>query len=164
MVEKHESALVGIFDQDAREDIEKTKIVTRPHSVEGGLLNFDRICRTVNDVGRAARIGASGKYCCGGRLEPRCGCCDGNCGPNGGCNCLSCMKLDVKSRLLPKEYLVNSEGRIARKGQTGKFYCGGRVLVGVANCDGWCGPTNGPSCPSCSRIDAQSLTRYKTLM
>ena len=51
VVEKHESALVGIFDQDAREDIEKTKIVTRPHSVEGGLLNFDRICRTVNDAG-----------------------------------------------------------------------------------------------------------------
>lgn len=78
--------------------------------------NFERIGKTQNEVGRTARLGSSAKYYCGGRLETRCQCCDGHCGSDNGCNCLSCMKLDIKTRGLPKGYLVNREGRIARRG------------------------------------------------
>ena len=75
-------------------------------------------------------------------------CCNSFCGPDSGCNCSSCMKLDIETRLLPKGYLVNKEGASCRSND-GKFYCGRRVLVGEPFCDGYCGPTNGPSCPSC---------------
>jgi hypothetical protein len=111
---------------------------------------FDRIAKTTNGAGRASRLGGSGKYYCGGRLETKCSCCDGYCGPDNGCNCLSCMKLDIASRQLQKGYLVNKEGRIARPSpSTQQFYCGSRVLVGKPGCDGYCGPTNGPACGAC---------------
>ena len=71
------------------------------------------------------------------------------------------MKLDIKMRSLPKGYLINSEGAIVRKGTTGSYYCGRKVMVGVAFCDGYCGPTNGPACPSCKLMNEQVLNRYK---
>lgn len=42
-----------------------------------------------------------------------------------------------------------------RQGTTGLWYCGRRVMTdnnfpyGLVGCDGRCGPTNGPNCPSC---------------
>ena len=33
--------------------------------------------------------------------------CDGYCGTDSGCNFFAFMKLDLKSRMLPKGYLVN---------------------------------------------------------
>lgn len=65
------------------------------------------------------------------------------------------MKLDLRSRLVPKGYLVNCDGALARKGTTGSFYCGRKVLVGVAFCDGYCGPKNGPACNSCKLLNEQ---------
>jgi hypothetical protein len=57
-----------------------------------------------------------------------------------GCNCASCMKLDIEMKKLPKGYLVNSEGVISRKGDTNSFYCGRKCLKGIAFSDGYCGP------------------------
>jgi hypothetical protein len=74
------------------------------------------------------------------------------------------MKLDLKSRMLPKGYLVNKMGHAVRRGANGNFYCGCKVLVGVRNCDGWCGPTSGPQCDSCRSIQGLSQTRYASLM
>ena len=91
-------------------------------------------------------------------------CCNGYCGPDNGCNCASCMKLDLMIRQLPKGYLVNREGGVCRKGETGSFYCGKKVLIGVAFCDGYCGPTNGPTCVSCKTMNIQTLDRYKNLI
>ena len=73
------------------------------------------------------------------------------------------MKLDIQARVLPKGYLVNREGYACKKGTTGSFYCGRKVLIGVAFCDGYCGPTNGPACPSCRTLNDQVLNRYKDL-
>ena len=70
-----------------------------------------------------ARIGKTGKYYCGKRLDPPCDCCDGFCGRSSGCNCVDCMKLDVLARNLPKGYLVNSFGNICTKSKNGKVYC-----------------------------------------
>lgn len=50
-----------------------------------------------------ARLGSSGKYYCGKKLDgDPCLCCNGYCGPIEGCNCSACMELDIQSRRLPK--------------------------------------------------------------
>ncbi len=38
-------------------------------------------------------LGESGKYYCSQRVLS-CSCCDGRCGPNNGCSCAACQKLD----------------------------------------------------------------------
>jgi len=115
-----------------------------------------------NGKGNDARLGETGKYYCGAQLDGFCNCCDGNCGPTSGCNCSFCMKLDIKSRNLPRGWLVNAAGFNARKyNQNGNYYCGRRVMTGVRDCDGYCGPTNGPNCDDCRRLDRMSQNRYK---
>jgi hypothetical protein len=111
-----------------------------------------------------ARIGASGKYYCGQRLNVNCSCCNGLCGPGDGCNCQSCMLLDIAARALPKGFLVNREGRTARAGSDNMWHCGAKVMRGVPGCDGWCGPTNGPQCLACQRLQAQLSTRYNSIV
>jgi len=115
-----------------------------------------------NSGGRDSRIGETGKYYCEGSLgKYTCDCCDGNCGPGNGCNCLPCMKLDVASRKLPRHFYVNREGAICRKSsETGLFYCGRMVMSRNMNCDGYCGPTNGPHCRACEIMQYQCDTRY----
>ena len=56
------------------------------------------------------------------------------------------MELDVRQgRALPPGWLVNREGYAARKSGD-LFYCGRLVLENEEDCDGYCGPTNGPNC------------------
>lgn len=100
----------------------------------------------VNRAGHKAKLGSTGKYYCANALDVRCMCCNGYCGPSNGCNCSHCMLLDIQSRNLPKGWLVNREGFLAKKGSTGLYYCGRCVMIGVFNCDGYCGPDNGPNC------------------
>lgn len=123
-------------------------------------VNDQRIETKVNSEGRRARLGSSGKYYCGGRLDgPDCGCCDGDCGPTNGCNCSACMKLDVEARKLPRGWYVNRDGFPCKKGQTPNFYCG-RKVMNARNCDGYCGPTDGPNCYACRVLMSQLNTRY----
>ena len=122
LTKDHEQILLESFDKHIKKDEEEKKATLQNPAQHLGSqmaqmnLEFDRIGRAVNDAGRQARLGQSGKYYCSGRLEGKCICCDGQCGPTNGCNCNSCMKLDLKSRMLPKGYLVNKEGRAVRKG------------------------------------------------
>jgi hypothetical protein len=44
---------------------------------------------------------------------------------------------------------MNSNNRLARIGETGKYYCGGKVGKKCKCCDGNCGPTNGCNCTAC---------------
>ncbi|XP_013395836.1 E3 ubiquitin-protein ligase NRDP1 [Lingula anatina] len=123
-----------------------------------------RVERSRNRRNHEARLGSTGKYYCSQRLNGHCRCCNGYCGPTNGCNCEACMKLDVEGRCLPRGWLVNSDGAAARVGpETGHFYCGRRVLVGVRGCDGYCGPTNGPSCEACKKLDTQARDRYSSV-
>ena len=70
------------------------------------------------------------------------------------------MKLDVKG--LPTGYLINRVGTTSSiSPETGRFYCGMKVLVGVQGCDGHCGPNNGPNCQDCQILQKQANTRYK---
>jgi hypothetical protein len=118
---------------------------------------------TFNNKGNLSRIGATGKYYCGQDLVPPCECCSSSCGPSSGCNCVDCMLLDVKARNLPKSYLVNKLGRIARKNESGKVYCGASVLRDNDESDGWCGPNNGPQCEACQILEQHWDTRYGEL-
>ena len=111
-----------------------------------------------NSRGLQSRLGSTGKYYCGQALDVRCTCCNGLCGPTNGCNCSSCMELDIKSRNLPQGWLVNSDGYVSRrKTQNELFYCG-RKVMDQRECDGYCGPNNGPNCNSCKRLD--QMTRH----
>ena len=126
--------------------------------------NMDRIATARNDNGHTARLGRTGKYYCGKRLDVAyCRCCNGYCGPNAGCNCSACMKLDVKRRRLPLGWLVNSEGYPARVSE-GRFYCGRCVMVRNLFCDGYCGPTNGPNCDACQILQRLASTRYHRIL
>ncbi|XP_075228227.1 E3 ubiquitin-protein ligase HERC2 isoform X3 [Lycorma delicatula] len=56
------------------------------------------------------------------------------------------------------ETLLNSVGVIAKKGHTGRYYCGLRVL-NCTCCDGICGPDNGCNCAPCQQLDKEDSTR-----
>lgn len=71
--------MIETFDKDAKAEEQKQPMPVAPA--------FDRIAKTTNGAGKVSRLGASGKYYCGGRLETKCSCCDGYCGPENGCNC-----------------------------------------------------------------------------
>ena len=52
------------------------------------------------------------------------------------------------------EIKINIEGALAKKGSTGRYYCGRHVLS-CPCCDGNCGPNNGCSCPACQKLDQE---------
>lgn len=44
----------------------------------------------------------------------------------------------------------NCDGVMSALGETGKYYCGRKCLIGKCGCcDGRCGPTNGENCDTC---------------
>ncbi|CAF4975834.1 unnamed protein product [Rotaria sp. Silwood1] len=126
----------------------------------------DRLETTLNNRGRYARLGSTGKFYCGDALDgPQCNCCDGKCGPTGGCNCSSCMLLDLQKRALPRGWLVNRDGASARcsRQMLTTFYCGRRVMPDDGTSDGYCGPTNGPQCTACQILNQQRSGRYNEI-
>ena len=74
------------------------------------------------------------------------------------------MKLDVEMQLLPHGWYVNRTGAPTRlSSETGLFYCGRNVMPENSDCDGFCGPTNGPNCRACSILGSQFNRRYKNI-
>ncbi|CAF1048824.1 unnamed protein product [Rotaria sordida] len=123
----------------------------------------DHLERTLNSQGQYAHLGSTGKFYCGSTLDgPQCSCCNGICGPTNGCNCSACMLLDVQKRVLSRGWLVNSDGASARCSQVmpTTFYCGRQVMPDDGTSDGYCGPTNGPQCTACQRLNEQQNDRY----
>ena len=49
---------------------------------------------------------------------------------------------------------INCEGVPSQKGETGKFYCGRRILKCTC-CNGHCGPNNGCNCEPCQKLDQE---------
>lgn len=158
IITAHEPMLMKYMSKELFEE-EKTPVAPQPVGY-----NLDRIQAVRNEAGHRSRIGDNGKYYCGNRLNTDCSCCDGFCGTTNGCNCVACMKLDCAARMLPDHYLVNRAGRTCRRGTTGHVYCGGKTLVGVRGCDGWCGPTDGPQCKDCKILEVQWSTRYGSIV
>ncbi|CAF4163891.1 unnamed protein product [Rotaria sordida] len=126
----------------------------------------DRLERALNNRGQYARLGSTGKFYCGGALDGlQCSCCNGKCGPTSGCNCSSCMLLDVQKRALSRGWLVNRDGASARcsRQETRTFYCGRKVMPNDGTSDGYCGPTNGPQCTACQKLNQQRSGRYNQI-
>ena len=125
--------------------------------------NIDLISKKKNHFGYTARLGKTGKYYCGQRLGFRCSCCNGTCGPDSGCNCTACFRLDLNTRVLPKGFYINNLGFAVRKGLLWegrtRFYCGRKVMSSVTpagyQTDGWCGENDGDNCNSCKTIQYQ---------
>lgn len=133
------------------------------HPTDEVTLNVEHLSGRRSERNVTARLGETGKFYCGLRLSTLCTCCDGHCGTTNGCNCLSCMKLDVQRARLPLGWFINRDGHPAnRSPQTHHYYCG-RKMPGLqfAGCDGFCGPNNGPNCFACQRLDEQAFTRYR---
>ncbi|XP_026277054.2 E3 ubiquitin-protein ligase HERC2 [Frankliniella occidentalis] len=55
---------------------------------------------------------------------------------------------------------LNANGVPTHKGETGRYYCGLRVL-NCTCCDGVCGPLEGCNCPPCQAIDNEELRRLE---
>ncbi|XP_021378315.1 E3 ubiquitin-protein ligase HERC2-like isoform X2 [Mizuhopecten yessoensis] len=56
--------------------------------------------------------------------------------------------------------LINSAGVLARKGETGKYYCGMWGLT-CRCCNGHCGPNNGCNCTPCQQLDREEDARQQ---
>ena len=94
----------------------------------------------------------NGKFYCGERVL-ECNCCDGVCGPNGGCNCADCMVLDMAARGLPRGSLVNRAGEISRRALDGHYYCGNTLLLGPFTEPFVCRSELQSQCRACNSLD-----------
>jgi len=102
--------------------------------------------------------GITGKFYCSGALGGRCNCCNGYCGPTDGCNCLACMREDIRSRRLPPGFLVNKEGRTCGVGrETGRLYCAAKhTRRRVASPEvAYCRPEPYGQCTACEVLERQ---------
>ncbi|KAK0097381.1 hypothetical protein PV326_002182 [Microctonus aethiopoides] len=61
----------------------------------------------INSAGVVSRKGDSGHYYCNLRVLS-CLCCDGICGPQSGCNCVPCQKLDEEEATKPTSLMQNN--------------------------------------------------------
>ena len=152
-----------VFYQSGNEVLYWTIQYVRTLYFFGMFTASDIIHRLLLILSDPKRSKENGKHYCGYRLDgPRCNCCNGYCGPTNGCNCSSCMQLDIKG--LPRGTLVNRHGSTSsRSNETGQLYCGMKVMVGEPDCDGYCGPTNGPNCNACQILQSQANSRYTKL-
>ena len=49
---------------------------------------------------------------------------------------------------------LNSDGRLAKIGDTGKYYCADmNTVCKCGGCNGKCGPNNGCNCDACQALD-----------
>lgn len=106
----------------------------------------------INAAGKPSRRGSTGKFYCGERSDIRCSGCDGNCGPTNGCQCSSCMKLDMEFYKLPPGFILNHDGNFAELINE-KFYCGIRIGNSV-----YCTPEH-QICMACNKTTSQVLIK-----
>nr|XP_012152188.1 PREDICTED: E3 ubiquitin-protein ligase HERC2 [Megachile rotundata] len=59
--------------------------------------------------------------------------------------------------------LINAAGIIAKKGESGHYYCNMRVLSCLC-CDGICGPHRGCNCGPCQKLDEEEAARANKLV
>ncbi|XP_065054194.1 uncharacterized protein LOC135682995 [Rhopilema esculentum] len=123
---------------------------------------LDRMATEKNENGDACHRGKTGKFYCGKPLDdPECSCSGAQCGPETGCNCNACMKLDVVTQSLAVRTYVNRMGHPSKQSTKNEnFYCGRMVLKGTSRKDVCCGPKRGKSCSACRELQGLVKTRY----
>lgn len=104
-------------------------------------------------IDKRPKMGTTGKFYCSGKLETKCICCNGYCGPSNGENCVECMKLDMRRLGLRRGYLVNSKGKVCwRKGDD--WVCGTMLYNSQETCG------EGAVCKPC-RDMKRNIKRYR---
>lgn len=154
LVTQHKTEVINRFGKSGTQPEEKVDS-SKP------FYTFNPLVKRDNSAGNPATLGSTGKFYCGKPFEERCSCCDGNCGPNNGCNCRACMEVDIGSRKLAPGFWVNKEGMTCRKGPNGNVYCGRKKSTRATN--EYCGPIEGPQCYACKIIQEQLEGRYRGL-
>ncbi|XP_048506982.1 E3 ubiquitin-protein ligase HERC2 isoform X2 [Athalia rosae] len=84
----------------------------------------------INSAGVTARKGDSGHYYCNLRVLS-CLCCDGICGPQSGCNCGPCQKIDAEEAALTAAL---SENRIPAQSVMDSWLWGPQPLADLTTC------------------------------
>ena len=110
---------------------------------------FGLLHSRTNALGKNSRRGSNGKFYCGEKSDIVCSTCDGMCGPNNGCQCSYCMKLDIEFYNIPAGFILNHDGNICKLIEN-QFFCGNRMG------NNFCSPDFGP-CQPCTRISNLSL-------
>ena len=77
----------------------------------------------INKKGNKVTMGRFGIVYCSPKMEFKCDCCDGNCGPTDGCCCISCMEMNCQTRNIASGDLINKHGRISQFTKR-SYYCG----------------------------------------
>lgn len=103
-------------------------------------------------------------YCGVMKNQCYCGCCDGMCGPNGGCPCFDCLELvDMKVNQLGhfcKRGPVNVIAFHLNRPSSELFYCGNnKIEFACGICVGICDPTNGCPCNHCYTLSKSKYNR-----
>jgi hypothetical protein len=181
---KHEIELLNYFDKRYQEENNSQNQANFNHSKSQNNLNYDTkmysnafnsnnsnsnnyfksqsgpISFIENDNYNAS-LGENNIFYCGGRLNFKCKCCDGTCGPTNGCVCSACMRYNCRKRNLPFGHLINKKGLVAKWHKAifgGNFYCGGefkheinRLFGSKKIISGVCGSTLG-SCSECETL------------
>ena len=81
---------------------------------------------------------------------------DGRCGPNNGPQCQSCKRLQ-RAVMASMSGQNDERAPVFFGEETNKLYCGRRLgTAAIPGSDGRCGPTNGPQCQSCERVQLVS--------
>ena len=58
---------------------------------------------------------------------------------------------------------LNSNGRLAKIGDTGKYYCADAYRCKCGGCNGFCGPNNGCNCEACQALDDDTQLKPGTV-
>lgn len=86
MMQKMDSVL-QVFQNKKEEKLNVAFQASEASKTKVAVTNTKTIDEMKNKFGWMARLGSSGKYYCGKRLDgPRCACCNGFCGPVSGCS------------------------------------------------------------------------------
>ncbi|KAL4436462.1 hypothetical protein ABPG74_003028 [Tetrahymena malaccensis] len=143
----HKDEVIQIFDKS----LQQSSALSTPKQ------SIDPLQEVKNSRGDICHIGKTSKFYCSKNVGHKCNTCDGQCGPNDGCNCPPCMELDLKYRNLKgQQALVNAEGKVAFL-TNGSFYCGT-----YSNDYGKCGKI-GYKCRYCTSLTSD-LPYYKHLL
>jgi hypothetical protein len=126
LINDHQIILLSKYDKNSEKNIEKqlkqvSKIMDLKVTDTGELPTENK-----NLKGYKCKLSTNKRYYCGKPLGFSCGCCDGNCGPDNGCCCSSCMELTVHYLNLPFGCLLNNNGEVSQFNK-GNFYCGKKV-------------------------------------
>jgi hypothetical protein len=145
IVEQHKDSLLKLFDSSEKP------------SIQQNITNLDIFSTRMNGLGNLAVRGHTGRFYCGKKSDIRCNGCDGNCGPDDGCNCSACLKLDIEFHKLSKQQMLNHEGIICELVENA-FYCGRKYNYEMLKCAYQRG-----QCEGCKRMGHVILALKKLL-